>query len=94
MVWSADSWPYLLADLQLLLPTPPIYNDVTLLGQNGQVSARVKEINPEIIVAADDATLQFPEVKSVLRGYRVVVSQSHVTVWLRQDVDIPPVTQS
>ena len=94
VVWSNDAWPYLLGDLPLMLPTPPIYNDVTLLGQNGQVSARVKEINPEIIVAADDATLQFPEVKSVLRGYRVVVSQSHVTLWLRQDVDIPPVTQS
>jgi len=94
VVWSNDAWPYLLADLPLMLPTPPIYNDMTLLGQNGQVAARVREINPEIIVAADDATLQFPEVSSVLRGYRLVASESHVSVWLRQDVDVPPLTSS
>jgi hypothetical protein len=78
----------LLADLPLLLPTPPIYNDMTLLGQNGQVAARVAELNPEIIITADDAELQFPEVNSVLHRYRVVQYESHVTVWIRQDVDV------
>ena len=32
VVWSNDAWPYLLSDLPLMLPTPPIYNDMTLLG--------------------------------------------------------------
>jgi 4-amino-4-deoxy-L-arabinose transferase-like glycosyltransferase len=94
VVWSNDPWPYLLADLPLMLPTPPIYNDVTLLGQNGQVSARVKQLNPELIVTGDDAVLQFPEVKSVLSHYRAVCNWSHVIVWLRQDVDVPPLTSS
>jgi hypothetical protein len=77
-----------------MLPTAPIYNDVTLLGQNGQLSARVREINPELIVAGDDAMLQFPEVQPVLRHYRMVWDESHVTVWLRQDIDVPPVTST
>jgi 4-amino-4-deoxy-L-arabinose transferase-like glycosyltransferase len=94
VVWSNDPWPYLLADLPLMLPTAPIYNDVTLLGQNGELSARVREINPELIVAGDDAMLQFPEVQPVLRHYRMVWDESHVTVWLRQDIDVPPVTST
>src|SRR5207237_8237310 len=88
VVWSADSWPYLLADLQLLLPTPPIYNDMTLLGENGQVSARVAKLDPDIIVTAEDAVVQFPEVQSVLSHYRLVQSDGHVSVWLRQDIDL------
>jgi 4-amino-4-deoxy-L-arabinose transferase-like glycosyltransferase len=89
VVWSNDAWPYLLSDLPLLLPTPPIYNDMTLLGQNGEVSARVTELDPEIIVAADDAVHQFPEVEPVLRRYRMVQTDGHLTVWLRQDIDLP-----
>jgi 4-amino-4-deoxy-L-arabinose transferase-like glycosyltransferase len=92
VVWSNDPWPYLLADLPLMLPTPPIYNDITLLGQNGQVSARVKELRPEIIVTGDDAVVQFPEVKAVLHGYQLVQNQGHVSVWLRQDIDVPALT--
>jgi hypothetical protein len=92
VVWSNDPWIYLLGDLPLMLPTPPIYNDVTLLGQNGEVSARVKELHPEIIVTGDDAVLQFPEVRSVLQEYQLVQNEGHVSVWIRQDVDIPPLT--
>jgi len=36
VVWSADAWLYDLDDLQLLLPTPPIYNDEHLLGSDGR----------------------------------------------------------
>jgi hypothetical protein len=83
-----------MADLPVSLPTPPIYNDMTLIGQNGEVSARVRELDPEIIVTADDAMLQFPEVNSVLDGYRIVLYESHVSVWVRQDIDVPAQTSS
>ena len=36
-VWSSDAWVYALADLQIVLPTPPIYNDEVLLGFRGPV---------------------------------------------------------
>ena len=92
VVWSNEVWVYLLADLPLMMPTAPIYNNFALLGQNGQVSARVRELNPEIIVTSDDAVLQFPEVKPVLHQYREVFFQSHISVWLRNDVPIPDVS--
>src|SRR5579859_6097412 len=38
VVWSSDAWLYLLADLDELMPTPPIYNNFALLGYDGQVS--------------------------------------------------------
>ena len=37
VIWSSDAWVYALADLQIVLPTPPIYNDEVLLGFNGPV---------------------------------------------------------
>jgi hypothetical protein len=90
VVWSNDPWPYVLADLPLLLPTPPIYNDMTLLGIDGQVSARVRELSPEIIVTAEDAVLQFPEVKPLLKqSYVAAHTEGKVTVWLRRDVVVP-----
>ncbi|MBO0682990.1 MAG: hypothetical protein J2P45_07525, partial [Candidatus Dormibacteraeota bacterium] len=85
VVWSNEPWPYLLADVPLLLPTPPIYNDMTLLGNNGPVAVRVRQLNPELIVAAVDATQQYPEVNPVLhQNYRAVESDGIVTVWLRR----------
>ena len=32
VVWSYDAWVYALANLQIDMPTPPIYNDEVLLG--------------------------------------------------------------
>jgi hypothetical protein len=94
VVWSNDPWPYVLADLPLLLPTPPIYNNMTLLGINGQVSDRVRELDPEIIVTSEDAVLQFPEVKPLLhQRYRAVQQEGppgrRVAVWLRRDLAVP-----
>lgn len=95
VVWSNEPWPYLLADVPMLLPTPPIYNDMTLLGQNGQVSARVEQLNPDLIVTALDARQQYSEVDRVLyKSYRPVESQSYITVWLRKDLPVPPATSS
>ena len=36
VVWSADAWLYDDNQLQLMLPTPPIYNDEALLGNTGR----------------------------------------------------------
>ena len=39
VVWSYDAWVYALANLQIIMPTPPIYNDEVLLGSGGPVEA-------------------------------------------------------
>jgi 4-amino-4-deoxy-L-arabinose transferase-like glycosyltransferase len=88
VVWSSDSWLYSLADLPVLMPTPPIYNDEVLLGQNGEVETYVDDLQPEVIVVAADAQAQFPEIQKLLatsRYQRVYQSDPEV-VWVRSDV--------
>jgi hypothetical protein len=85
VVWSSDAWVYSLADLPVLMPTPPIYNDEVLLGNNGPVATAVAAINPTLIVVSEDAQLQWPEITSVLDGgayHRVFVS-GPIAIWLR-----------
>ncbi|HSP64966.1 MAG TPA: glycosyltransferase family 39 protein [Candidatus Deferrimicrobium sp.] len=84
VVWSSDSWVYSLADLAVLMPTPPIYNDEVLLGNNGPVASAVASLHPTLIIVSDDAELQWPEIKIVLDGaYQRVFRSGPVVVWLR-----------
>ncbi len=85
VVWSSDSWVYSLADLDVLMPTPPIYNDEVLLGNNGPVATAVAAINPTLIIVSDDAESQWPEITKVLDGgaYRRVFASGPVAIWLR-----------
>jgi hypothetical protein len=90
VVWSSDAWPYLLADLPVLLPTAPIYNDEVLLGQNGEVTDRVRMLEPEIIVTSDDAVSTFPEITSLLKSsYHEVYTSAPDHVYLRDGVAVP-----
>jgi hypothetical protein len=90
VAWSSDAWLYLMADLPLSLPTPPIYNDEVLLGNQGQVAKAVANIDPDIVVTSDDALEGFPEVKPLLAAdYRVVDREQWNSVWLRDDIALP-----
>ena len=87
VVWSSDSWLYLLADLPVLLPTPPIYNNFALLGTNGEVTARVAALAPRIILTSDNDVIAFPEITNLLKSrYRQVFSTGPDHVFLRDDV--------
>jgi 4-amino-4-deoxy-L-arabinose transferase-like glycosyltransferase len=88
VVWSSDAWLYALADLDEQMPTPPIYNDEVLLGIKGPVADRVGALSPTLIIVADDALSQFPEVKTLLDGtrYQAVFVSAPDTVWMRGDV--------
>jgi Dolichyl-phosphate-mannose-protein mannosyltransferase len=91
--WSSDAWMYVLADLPVALPTPPIYNDEVLLGTQGQVAQAVADLDPDMVITSDDALTEFPEVKPLLSSrYRVVDREQVDTVWLRDDDDVidPP----
>ncbi len=85
VVWSSDAWVYSLADLPVLMPTPPIYNDEVLLGNNGPVATTVAAINPTLIIVSDDAQAQWPEITAVLGGgaYERVFDSGPVAIWLR-----------
>jgi len=90
VVWSSDAWPYLLADLPVLLPTAPIYNDEVLLGQNGEVTDRVRLLEPEIIVTSDDAVATFPEINPLVKShYREVFASAPDHVFLRDGDAVP-----
>lgn len=87
VVWSSDAWPYALAHLPVLLPTPPIYNDEVLLGEGGPVATRVASLRPTLVITTEDAIRLYPEIEPVLRrDYRSVFRSGPETVYLRDGV--------
>ena len=90
VVWSSDAWLYATAHLDQVMPTAPIYNDFVLLGMDGQVSARVWSLAPDMIIVADSESDEFPEIRPVLvADYQPVFEAGPDTVWLRSDLDLP-----
>ncbi|MBO0703248.1 MAG: hypothetical protein J2P38_09975, partial [Candidatus Dormibacteraeota bacterium] len=90
VVWSSDSWLYFEADVPLLMPTAPIYNDeLGVLGQNGQVARRVAELNPEVIITSSDDTATYPDIKPLLaRRYHWVFQSGVDGIYLRNGTTI------
>lgn len=87
VVWSSDAWVYALAKLPNLMPTPPIYNDEVLLGQNGPVATYVANLDPQVIVTSVDALVEFPEIQNLLTSkYVASFWYSPDTVWVRADL--------
>ncbi|MGH7765795.1 MAG: ArnT family glycosyltransferase [Candidatus Dormibacteraceae bacterium] len=83
VVWSSDCWLYLLADMDEVMPTPPIYNNFALLGQNGQVSAFVRSQLPDVIITADPDTTSFPEISELLdEDYTQAFTSGLDHVWI------------
>lgn len=90
VVWSSDAWLYATAHLKQVMPTAPIYNDFVLLGMDGQVSARVRTLAPDLIITADSESDEFPEIRPVLvDAYREVFTSGPDTVWMRSDLGFP-----
>jgi hypothetical protein len=87
VVWSSDAWVYALADLEVLVPTPPIYNDEVLLGINGQVATYVAKLTPAVIVTSSVTVLASPEINNVVKsGYVALFVTDPDTVWVRADM--------
>ena len=87
VIWSADAWLYELADVPLLLPTPPIYNDEVLLGDQGQVAQRVSDLDPHVVVTEGESRAQWPEIDPVLAaGYEEADESGSEIVWVRDDL--------
>ncbi|MGA8666422.1 MAG: hypothetical protein WB804_06095, partial [Candidatus Dormiibacterota bacterium] len=87
VVWSYDAWVYALADLQIDMPTPPIYNDEVLLGSGGPVETYVAAKRPVLIVVDAVAQALYPEIGKLLTGGEYVNEYESYpdTVWVRAD---------
>src|ERR1019366_8937973 len=87
VVWSSEVWLYDLDDLQLVLPTPPIYNDEHPLGHDGPVAQRVADLEPALVITDGESLTSWPEIGPVLAtGYEQVDESGSEIVWLRDDL--------
>ncbi|MGA8016388.1 MAG: hypothetical protein WCB85_10770, partial [Candidatus Dormiibacterota bacterium] len=87
VVWSADAWLYDTNDLQLLLPTPPIYNDNLLLG--AALASVVCELAPSLVVTEGTARAEYPSINAVLTADYKEMDHSddgNEIVWVRDDL--------
>ena len=87
VVWSYDAWIYALANLQIIMPTPPIYNDEVLLGHGGPVETFVAAKQPVLIMVDIDSQALFPEITTLLDSGEYVEEYATYpyTVWVRAD---------
>jgi 4-amino-4-deoxy-L-arabinose transferase-like glycosyltransferase len=87
VVWSYDAWIYALANLQIIMPTPPIYNDEVLLGSGGPVETYVAMRQPVLIMVDIKSQVLFPEIGKLLAsGQYIEEYQTYpYTVWVRRD---------
>ena len=87
VVWSSDAWLYELDNLQLVLPTPPIYNDEVLLGYSGPVAEEVAALGPVLVITEGSARTAYPEIDSVLSSaYQQTDEVGSEIVWVRNDM--------
>jgi 4-amino-4-deoxy-L-arabinose transferase-like glycosyltransferase len=87
VVWSYDAWIYALANLQIVLPTPPIYNDEVLLGPDGPVETYVAMKQPVLIMVDAKSLVLYPDIRTLLNsGEYIDEYQTYpYTVWVRAD---------
>jgi 4-amino-4-deoxy-L-arabinose transferase-like glycosyltransferase len=85
VVWSYDAWIYALANLQIIMPTPPIYNDEVLLGTGGPVETFVAMKQPVLIMVDEESQALFPEITKLLDSGEYVEEYATYpyTVWVR-----------
>ena len=79
VVWSYDAWVYALANLQVDMPTPPIYNDEVLLGYGGPVEQYVAGERPVLIVVDSRRAGALPGDREAARRRRVRRTSSRAT---------------
>ncbi len=82
VVWSADSWAYLLTPLTPVLPAPPIYKDFDWLGGK-QLLERTRRLHPRVILVTDDALTHFGPIQQLLNArYREEEVSAGGAVWI------------
>ena len=86
VVWSPDSWAYLLADLRPVLPEPTIYENSTILG-DPTLLRRVQAARPVVVILTSDSYTEYGPILPVLqKGYTEVQASANGELWIRSDV--------
>jgi 4-amino-4-deoxy-L-arabinose transferase-like glycosyltransferase len=86
VVWSPNSWAYLLAGLRPILPEPTIYENNLLLGPNALV-ARVAKERPAVVIITSNSYTEYGPILPVLqRDYVEVEASAGGELWLSSDV--------
>jgi 4-amino-4-deoxy-L-arabinose transferase-like glycosyltransferase len=86
VVWSADSWAYLLAGLRPILPEPTIYENSAILGTQ-TLLRRVEVDRPVVVILTSDAYTEYGPILPVLqKGYTEVEASANGELWIRSDV--------
>ncbi|MGH7757941.1 MAG: ArnT family glycosyltransferase [Candidatus Dormibacteria bacterium] len=86
VVWSPDSWAYLLGDLHPVLPAAAIYVDQEWLGSDGLL-ARLEQAKPALILVTGKSPDQFGPIVPVLRAaYTEVDRVAGAQLWIRDAV--------
>jgi hypothetical protein len=86
VVWSPDSWAYLLAGLRPVLPEPTIYENSALLG-NRALLQRVKSARSVVVVLTSDSYTAYGPILPLLRTrYSKVEASAFGELWIRSDV--------
>ena len=83
VVWSADSWVYLLAHLKMVVTSPAIYVDAGELYTPQQVVASFSDNPPILVITTPDAVSLYPSIKQFLQhDYTQVYKVGIATVYL------------
>ncbi|MGH7666043.1 MAG: hypothetical protein ACREN1_01840, partial [Candidatus Dormibacteria bacterium] len=86
VVWSPDSWAYLLARLKPVLPAPPIYVDQEWLGTR-RLLRRVTARQPALILVTPGALTAYGPIAGVLHAdYTRVAGIQPGQLWVRANV--------
>ncbi|MGC2192737.1 MAG: glycosyltransferase family 39 protein [Candidatus Dormiibacterota bacterium] len=86
VVWSPNSWAYLLAGLQPILPEPTIYENSQLLG-NQALLRRVETDRPVVVLVTSNSYTEYGAILPVLqKGYTEVQASADGELWIRSDV--------
>jgi 4-amino-4-deoxy-L-arabinose transferase-like glycosyltransferase len=86
VVWSADSWAYLLGNLEPILPEPTIYMNNALLGTT-ELLHRVQVEQPVVVILTSDAyTAYGPIIPLLEHTYTEVQESANGQLWIRSNV--------
>ncbi|MGH7642497.1 MAG: ArnT family glycosyltransferase [Candidatus Dormibacteria bacterium] len=86
VIWSPNSWDYLLAGLRAILPEPTIYENSQLLG-NQTVLRRVRADRPVVIFLTQNSYTQYGPISPILTASYTEVEVTSVSeLWIRSDV--------
>ena len=83
LVWSSDSWVYLLADLKPVVPSPAIYVDTTQISTQQAVLDSLAGRLPKVVITTAEAVSNYPDILQLLgKSYTKVFQAGDAKLYL------------